>query len=387
MARQRLSSNVERELERYYRGKRCVVTKSKFCQYHHIDDDEFNTSFVNLVPLASTFNSPTLRDARKKEDKSVPVVLPAELDPEALIHQANLHFAQWDTARAYGCARLASWIGMNYLGMKAKSRLPYSCAALYFARHSCNYDLIRDILKRDVMPIAQSEPASAGIRALIIQDLTGIFTEAGRHKESLCLYQFIPESIATAAPETTGKFSALLRREATSIIAEQGSTTRSDSLLKDARNANPHSENLTASIGNTLAWDCLSSGDYHGAMDILDPLHERYVSNIFTANDNIGPISVTAWNAAEIFHSYGVAASHLGKKYQTKSDQALAHASQIYAHCGAFPFELRPGFWDGEKQVHADAGQRGVASINFMPQWPADIDKLMDSIINCLTKG
>jgi hypothetical protein len=387
MARQNPSESVKRELEHYYGGKRCVVTKNDACEYHHIDDDDSNTSFVNLVPLKSTFNSPKLRDARKKQKKSEPVVLSSDLDPEALIHRANWHFARWDIALAYGCARLAFFIGMNYLDMNTESRLPYSCAAMYFARHSCNYDLIRDILKRDFMPIAQSGQVSSGMRTLIIQELAGIYSENGKYKESLRLYQLIPDSIATATSEmTAGKFSALLRRKATSIIAEQGSTARSDSLLKDAVDTNPHSENLTASIANTLAWNCLSNRDYRNAMDFLEPIHERYVSKIFTADDYIEPIAITAWNAAEVFHSYGVAASHLGKKYQTKSDKALAHASQIYRQCGASPITLRPGFWDSEKQIHTGARQRGVASIDFRPQLPADIDKLIDTITNWLTR-
>ena len=209
MARQKLSKNVERELERYYGGKRCIVTKNKSCEYHHIDDDDTNTSFVNLVPLMSTFNSPKLRDARKKQKKSNPVVLPAQLDPEALITQADLHFKQWDIALAYGCARLAYFIGINYLGMNVESCLPYSCAAMYFARHSCNDDLIRDILKRDFMPIANTGQVASGMRTLMIKEIAGIYSEKARYKESLGLYRLIPNSSVNAASGMTARRSTL----------------------------------------------------------------------------------------------------------------------------------------------------------------------------------
>ena len=90
-----------RLLESYYGGKQCVVTKSDHAEYHHLDDDDSNSTFVNLIPLASTFNCPILRDARTRQRKSLVVTLPAELDPNNLLRRAHLHFAQWDIALAY----------------------------------------------------------------------------------------------------------------------------------------------------------------------------------------------------------------------------------------------------------------------------------------------
>ncbi|WP_295457934.1 hypothetical protein [uncultured Thiodictyon sp.] len=385
MTRQTLSKNVERELEKYYGGKRCVVTKVEFCEYHHIDDDDTNTSFVNLVPLASTFNSPKLRDARKHRSKSVPVVLPAQLDPQALLHQANLHFSQWHISLAYGCARLAHFVGMNYLGFDEEARLPFACMAMYFARHSVNYALIRDILIRDFIPVAKSGCVSSEMRVLIIQELAGIFSENGRQKESLGLYQLIPDSVSKATHNiSSAKYAALLRRKATSIIAGNGPTDASASLLTDARGSDLHSENLTASIANTLAWACLASGDYKGVVELLEPLRERYVNAVFTASDRIKPIAITAWNAAEVFHSYAVAAAHLGKNYVARSNEALVHAAQIYKHCGTYPFGFRPDFWSKEKQIHKVAHDRGVATVDFLPRIPADIDATISQLVNWL---
>jgi hypothetical protein len=385
MPRQNTSHSLARELELYYGGKRCVVTKSDQCEYHHLDDNDSNTTFVNLVPLASTLNCPTLRDACKRKRKSLPVTLCAELEPDNLLQRGNLHFAEWNISLAYGCARLAFYIGMNYLDMDAESRLPFSCAAMYFARHSANHALIKDILERDFFPIINSQQLSEKMRYIIIQELAGIYSEHGHHKESLSLYQMIPKVLISVSSEINAKkYSAVLRRKATSIIADHGATAIAKALLSDARDACPFSKNLEVSIANTLAWSCLSENDYKGAIDILKPLHDQYNTAIFSPSDIIKPISITAWNAAEVFHSYSIAASHLGKNYKRSAEKALHHASLIYTKTGAFPFVLRPRFWDQAKHVHMQASQRGVNPIRFMSQLPSEIVQLIENMTKFL---
>ena len=275
--RQKLSAEVEQKLERYYGGRRCVVTKNSVCEYHHIDDDASNTTFVNLLPLASDLNCPELRDAHVAAVKGRDFILLAVLQPEYLMHQADLHFANWDISLAYGCARLASFIGKNYYRSGAENYLRFACAAMYFARHTANYELIRDILEREFLPIVESGPISSRMRDLMFQELGGIHSEHGENRKSAQLYDLISNAVAKSDfYYTAGKKAALLRRKATADIAENGLTSLSSSLLEDAKNTHPNSENLTASIANTRAWDRLSVGDYLGAMEILENLYEIY---------------------------------------------------------------------------------------------------------------
>lgn len=382
-SRQSLSRSVKRQLWNYYGGKRCVVTKSENAEFHHIDEDNSNTSFVNLVPVSSTINSPKLRDAQRRSRNSQPVLLAGALAPDALIHQANVHFAEWEVSLSYGCARLAYFIGIKYLSMDEESCLPYSCAAMYFARHTANHALIRDILQRDFTPIAQRGRVSTRMHALIIQELAGIYSEHGQHTKSLRLYQLIPDSVAATSEMTAAKFSALLRRKATAIMAEHGPNATASSLLKEARDTSPHSENLTSSIANTLAWHRLAIRDYRGAMDVLESLHDHYANMIFNPNDEPEPIAITEWNAAEVFHNYAIAAAHLGGRYKKRSDQAMAHAAKLYQRHGTFPFPIR----EGDRHLRDAASQRGVATTPVASRLPVDIDERICAIVECLQKA
>ena len=88
----------------------------------------------------------------------------------------------------------------------------------------------------------------------------------------------------------------------------------------------------------------------------------------------------------KVFHSYAIAAAHMGKHYVDKSNEALAHAAQIYRHCGTYPFGFRANFWAKEKQIHALAQDRGVAKINLIPTIPADIDAAISRVAKWLAK-
>jgi hypothetical protein len=382
--RQKLSDETALQLGRYYGGKRCVVTKTTSSHYHHLDDDDSNTSFVNLIPLASNYNCPVLRDARIRRNKMQAVVLPADLHPDALNYQASLHFARWDIALGYGCARLAYFVAKNYLGMDVDSSIEYSCSAMYSARHTANYDLIHDILLRDFIPIVESRRVSARTREFLIQEVAGLSSDHGHHKRALRLYQLNPYSKKAASRHINAeRHAAILRRRAIAVIAERGANATSRSLLRDAREANPNSENLTAGLINTQAWECLSHQDYPGAHELLEEFYHRYVHWIFTREDVIQPITITAWNAAEVFHNYAIAAAHLGPRYKARSDRALDCAARLYNHCGTFPFALRSGLWIPERRIYHDALGRGV-EIRGAPRLPARIDRLIENVASKL---
>src|SRR4051812_45921413 len=118
MSRKRLSLRIARRLETYFGEKRCVVSGTEHAEYHHLDEDDTNTTFVNLVPLGATFNSPVLRDAKKVSPN---LLIRAELNPNTLLHTAHKHFSVWNVPAAYGCARLAYFIAKLYLAMDAES--------------------------------------------------------------------------------------------------------------------------------------------------------------------------------------------------------------------------------------------------------------------------
>jgi hypothetical protein len=61
MKRRRISDALERQLTKFYGGKRCVVTgvtedTGVAIDWAHLDEDRSNTTFDNVVPLSSGFN-------------------------------------------------------------------------------------------------------------------------------------------------------------------------------------------------------------------------------------------------------------------------------------------------------------------------------------------
>lgn len=384
MRRQKIPPSVRAALGRYYGGKRCVVTKTPYTEYHHLDDDSSNSVFENLVPLAATFNCPELRDAKVNSRNSLGV-LSAQLEPEALLDQARLHFAMWETALAYGCARLSYFIATYYLKRNIGFRVRLACAAMYFARSSVNCDLISDILRRDMRRIAECKNSlEPELRTLLIYEIAGILSENGRYDDANWVLGLMPalpaRGSATIGPAT---YAAFLRRRANSIIAERGLTEAAQGLLYEAEEVQGD-ENIRAGIANSMAWGHFSDQNYSRAMDVLFPIYDEYKKRIFKPEGDMQAINVSAWNAAEVFHGFGVAATRVGGRYSPIGKDALVKASMIYAKSGARPFLLRENFWKQEQDLHEHARVSGNAQIPLIRNLPDNVLTEMRDIIQLL---
>ena len=165
------------KLESYYGGKRCVV-KQNSAEWHHLDDDANKSTFCNLIPLASDLNeslgkvnlraekhrtlasdlNESLGKVNLRAEKHRTLFLPPTLSPKILLGKAEEHFVNWEYGLPYGCARLAYFISLRYLGEAPSERLPKACVAFYYARHHLNYELINDVLSRDFLPTLDIAP-------------------------------------------------------------------------------------------------------------------------------------------------------------------------------------------------------------------------------------
>jgi hypothetical protein len=221
--------------------------------------------------------------------------------------------------------------------------------------------------------MAHTESLEPTAKAIIAQEIAGILSEHGRFREARALY----EEIQTLFPSglssmSQTRYAAFVRRRANSLIAERGLTPDADSLLSDAVQAIPGDANIRAGSSNSRAWAYLSERKYGVAMEVLAPLYDKYEKLIFKTEQEPTPINISAWNAAEIFHSYAVAAYHL-RENSKGSIAALKKASNLYGLYQMKTFTLREGFWDQESALHRMIATQGLAEIPMMSALPADI--------------
>ncbi len=361
--RQKPSAPVLAQLGEYYRGL-CVVTSRPDIEFHHLDDNKTRSTFANLIPLLGYYNSPVLRDAAKNARKGTHVILPAGLDPETLLRTARIKFASWDISAAYGCSRLAYFIAKNYKGYELNDIITMSCAALYYARNSFNYKLIWDVLTRDLEPAIDGAALGSVRRAEIAQELAGILSEHGKYALASQLLGLVPKLLGSNTSAIGGeRHAAFLRRSANIVISEHGMTDEAEGLLEDALSVNLASQNMQSGIVNSRGWSLLAERKYAAALDVVSPLYYAHSKHIFkTGRDPKTPTATdaSAWNAAELFHNYGISAMRVGGKYERKGLIALKNAAIIYARSHLRPFAVRENFWANERGLHRELALSGV---------------------------
>jgi len=382
--RKGLDRSTKLKLEWYYGPPACVIDGSPHFEYHHLDDDKSNTTFANMVPLGATWNCPILRDAKTKRQKEREFDLPAQLDPTYLVRQAAQHFSQWKVAQAYGCARLAHFIAVNYLAWSGEQRVGMASDALYYARQSLNYELIADVLKRDFEPIVAGWSGSYIVRTAVATDLAGILSEHGLNDEASSLYEVVPRIVPagySTGNEVAIREAALLRRKALGHVALCGLTRTAESMLREAQDANPNSQNTATSLANTRAWSLIADGHYDRALEVLEPFFRLYRGTVVTEGGYIQPNNVSGWNVAEVFHSYSVANYHLWRRGSSERGAfALRAAERIYRMCHTGPFPLRKDIWSEEGQFHQWARQKGIANVKPVGQLPPSLRRLISAL-------
>lgn len=153
-------------------GLRCVVSGEE-ATIHHLDGDATNHSKGNIVPLSGKRNAHLGTAYRYPKYGE----LYADLDPFNLLRQATIHCSNWKLASAYGCARLAAFIGGICDTLSSPQILDAARFALWIVRQKLDYDLIGDILNRDYLP----RLAKIGFqcRNQTIYELASLLAESG----------------------------------------------------------------------------------------------------------------------------------------------------------------------------------------------------------------
>lgn len=350
--------SVERRLNGYFGGKRCVVRGDPVnSEWHHLDDDTSNGRYANFIPIGSEMNL-ALRDARGASTRGeTPTLRFGELTPSALLAQAAVWHAKWETGLAYGCSRLAAFIASAYLGEPADRVLAYACDAIYYARHRFDATLIEDTLSRNIVPhLAPASPLSGATIGLILTQLAGICSEFGLIREAAEIFEAVDRLGVGSGSSSSIREAALMRRHAM-VSGTLGAPRREvDAQLRESvalANGDPNAE---LSAATTKTWFGQLDEDWTGVVDLLEPLYARHRPTFLR---NPGRASaVTAWNLSELFLGFGMAHA-LADRGRVKSQvaDAFAAATAQFPRGGSRPFEIVPG--------HSSALRSRVEAMGF----------------------
>jgi len=338
--RKNISGTLLRELKAFYKGRRCVISKNDAnTDWHHLDENSSNTTFVNLVPICRDYNN-LLEQYRRFELKidSLKGCDP-DFSPESIICKSRHYFLCGEVALAYGCARLASWMCRRYssLFQQEENHIQYSLRAMYYARHSAKQNLMIDIIERDFIPYVQTS-ISSNEKIQLLEEMASIYQEYGCNEKAKDLFDLINSKKISICTE--GKYlqeTRFLRRSA--IINIQEISNISDALDK-LKEADKYAKDSNTKVGimNAIAWAKMSTNNAIPAIDILKPI----IDKIFTQDGLPNTLLVAPWNAIETLLTYNGALLMVEKKNQRiikKIENQLKYIAKIH---GAENIQLRP---------------------------------------------
>ena len=276
--RQQPSPKLADALGAYYQYE-CVVTGSTRYEFHHLDDDNSNTTFANLIPLDGDMNI-RLRDMANEAKKGGPVVPVGVLASKTLLAHADFCASIWKTGSAHGAARLAGFAARYQKNWEDSVML--SCEAVYHARHRLSYELIEDTLQRSILPeIFRPLPPEIVFR--LCREIGGIYAEHGQNAESLEVYQ----KTSGVKLDSTSAMAAFLRRQATTEAALAGTIGIAEAMMKQADRLNVGDINHIASMANSYAWILIASDRPRKALERIEPIVElldRKILNLAQTN-------------------------------------------------------------------------------------------------------
>jgi hypothetical protein len=330
--------------------------------WHHLDDNAANSAYVNLVPVGSGINI-ALRDARREmRTGRVPVLSLGELAPEALLAQASVWHARWETGLAYGCARLSHYVARAYLKESPNHTLACACDAFYYARHRFDDRLLEDILARDILPLLEDARAPTILAkdtvGLILTQLAGICSEFGLPESAAEIFTMADRISISSGSASAVREAALLRRRAM-VSGIIGAPRREVNAQLDESVAlasgNPNAE---LSVVTTRAWLMQRDEDWKAIVGLLEPFYEQHRPVV--CDQRLRASAVTAWNLSELFYAHGTALALLKSRAASrKAVEVMANAELRFEHGGARPYELVPGH---RRMVEARLAAAGVCA-------------------------
>lgn len=342
-----------KQLEAFYGGKFCVVRSNNYQQHpaewHHLDDNSKNDHFANIVPIHRQLNT-WCRDVHNelKIDAHLIRLPTSELRPDILQSSAIVHFADWNIPRAYGCARLASFVARRYLDWPIEVRIEYALQAAFYARHCRNYYLIYDVYVRDVIPdLYHLDSISSVLAASLFNELGDTFSDSGLACEACRMYE-IALGFGKNAQQSRFRpfrFSSRLRKSTLVHGITNYDLISTKKNLKYSLDEAPNDECQETNVTNALATVFLHYGYNKEARDVLELLVMRYKNKLIDGFGNLKPKPPSAQTMVDLFQLYAASVAQTERRNQPKMLDAMKMAKHIRARSGVWPTTPTEDFW------------------------------------------
>jgi hypothetical protein len=320
---------------------RCVVTgETDDVGWHHLDSDPFNLALVNLVPLCGRLRSHLDAFRRCQTKTTLPELAPERLSKEL----APRYFATGKTARAYGCAALAFFLGEPpYAQEETDVRLLRLCDVVHYARHRffepLMYQLIRQVLLPFIVRIDQIDPFPA-LRLTIT--LIALLEEAGYYGDAqmaLTVANGLSGSneLSVAGQAFLEPFK-LQRRKAQLLAERAPEDNRFEKFVRMAeeRAGGDHERSFTLEVVRAQRW--LRQGSYEGAkraFELLAPLIAAYSEPVAQNGLAAKPARITIADLSEVFLLRSIAACRVQPAdWQECAEESLAKGQRLM-HLGS----------------------------------------------------
>lgn len=292
---------LERDLLRFFHGKQCVITADDGADWHHLDENNANTEFVNLIPLKHELNVILGGLDRRKVTEVWSARL--ELKPDYLIYTAMTHYYKWRVWLAYGCARMAVFIGKKYAKSPSIDLASYAQRCLWYSRHRSEQRLFEDVLRRDLLPIVDANALGTINVVSVVHECASLLSEFGKPD----LAEQALDRLDTAAPgwrlhmaQYQPRLSGILRREALVNFGRAGNADITAGLLRDSADA--AGQDLAGRVGaaNATAWTHFVRGEHAKAAESLDPFLDGCLDQMVNGPSSVRPIAIPLAMAAEL---------------------------------------------------------------------------------------
>jgi hypothetical protein len=274
--RKKIPDGTRQDVFRFY-GRECVVSGKATDSLHHLDGNNANPIFENLVPVQLDLHGPLrLPTDRPGSDISND----GELDPERLQRIAREHYRQGETTRAFGCARLAHAMRHYYrLPLHPNDELLFLAEALHYLRRCLirnpekGYGLLKYVLGKQVKPTLKARPPLSVMTVLILLEEMGAWlNEFGACETAepilLAAQERVegPKRLVVSPPSQSG----MLRQLAFCRIYSGTDLNLAERALDQANDCDDSRQNKIG-IVNARTTLSIARGDAVGALDTVLP--------------------------------------------------------------------------------------------------------------------
>ena len=178
--RQRISPLLRERVLQFYGGA-CVLTNAPISgsDLHHLDENNANSVFENLIPLSAELN-----EAIERNKHGLHAAHP-RLSPEAISSEAGNRYDNNQFQQAYACNRLGAFLCKQQYSQPDMA-LKFSARALHSVRAINNLALAEDAIRRTIIPILIDERDTLDWegKALLALELGSYFRDYGRLREA-----------------------------------------------------------------------------------------------------------------------------------------------------------------------------------------------------------